>query len=305
MTVTAEGPARVLLLGGTPFEEDLVMWWNFVGRSHEDIAEARTDWAAGRRFGPVGGYPGEPLPAPGAADDPAAAPSLRWPGARTTLTGLRGHRTGGPTHHELGRAPHGARRPTGDDGEQQVRGDPALPEQVLADRGQRRVGVRGLVDPVEADHREVARHRDAELRRGVQAAEGEDVGDAEDRGRAVLDGTLQQRPDAARAAGPVVGGDADDRHLRALGTPASSTPARKPCTRFCMPPCLVTDAASSSASRTTPSRVEASVGQGRGEGDRHDGEPSVPERDEVLGQPVRGADVVDPDVGDAAQPEAP
>ena len=30
-------PARVLLLGGTPFTEDLVMWWNFVGRSHDDI----------------------------------------------------------------------------------------------------------------------------------------------------------------------------------------------------------------------------------------------------------------------------
>jgi quercetin 2,3-dioxygenase len=64
VTVTAEGPARVLLLGGAPFEEDLVMWWNFVGRSHEEIAEARADWAAGERFGTVGGYPGDPLPAP-------------------------------------------------------------------------------------------------------------------------------------------------------------------------------------------------------------------------------------------------
>jgi quercetin 2,3-dioxygenase len=64
VTVTAEGPARVLLIGGTPFDEDLVMWWNFVGRSHEDITEARADWAAGRRFGVVGGYPGDPLPAP-------------------------------------------------------------------------------------------------------------------------------------------------------------------------------------------------------------------------------------------------
>ena len=26
-----DGPARVLLLGGTPFTEELVMWWNFVG----------------------------------------------------------------------------------------------------------------------------------------------------------------------------------------------------------------------------------------------------------------------------------
>jgi hypothetical protein len=60
----AGGPARALLLGGTPFEEQLVMWWNFVGRSHEEIVGFRDDWAAGRRFGVVGSYAGQPLPAP-------------------------------------------------------------------------------------------------------------------------------------------------------------------------------------------------------------------------------------------------
>ena len=34
-------PARILLLGGAPFEEDIVIWWNFVGRSHEEIAAFR------------------------------------------------------------------------------------------------------------------------------------------------------------------------------------------------------------------------------------------------------------------------
>ena len=34
-------PARVLVLGGTPFGEELVMWWNFVGRSHDEIAAYR------------------------------------------------------------------------------------------------------------------------------------------------------------------------------------------------------------------------------------------------------------------------
>jgi quercetin 2,3-dioxygenase len=58
------GGARLFLLGGEPFEEPLVMWWNFVGRSHEEIAAARHDWAAGRRFGQVAGYDGDPLPAP-------------------------------------------------------------------------------------------------------------------------------------------------------------------------------------------------------------------------------------------------
>jgi redox-sensitive bicupin YhaK (pirin superfamily) len=60
-------PARVVLLGGEPFTEQLVMWWNFVGRSHEDIVAAREAWeSASDRFGTVEGYVGEPqrLPAP-------------------------------------------------------------------------------------------------------------------------------------------------------------------------------------------------------------------------------------------------
>ncbi|GLW24165.1 pirin family protein [Microbispora triticiradicis] len=57
------GPARLFVLGGTPFEEPLVMWWNFVGRSHEEIAAARDDWARGARFGVVPGGQ-ERLPAP-------------------------------------------------------------------------------------------------------------------------------------------------------------------------------------------------------------------------------------------------
>jgi redox-sensitive bicupin YhaK (pirin superfamily) len=39
-----EGDALVLLLGGAPFEEQLVMWWNFVARSHEEIVEQREAW---------------------------------------------------------------------------------------------------------------------------------------------------------------------------------------------------------------------------------------------------------------------
>ena len=58
-------PARVLLLGGRPFGEQLVMWWNFVGRSHDDIVGYRKEWEDhAERFGSVAGYPGERLPAP-------------------------------------------------------------------------------------------------------------------------------------------------------------------------------------------------------------------------------------------------
>ncbi|WP_026248086.1 pirin family protein [Streptomyces sp. MspMP-M5] len=58
-------PARTILLGGTPFDEEIVMWWNFVGRTHEDIGQAREDWeTSSDRFGAVEGYPGDRLPAP-------------------------------------------------------------------------------------------------------------------------------------------------------------------------------------------------------------------------------------------------
>ncbi|HET8601102.1 MAG TPA: pirin family protein [Segeticoccus sp.] len=60
-------PARVLLLGGEPFPEQIIMWWNLVGRSHEDIVTARREWEDhSERFGEVPGYVGHTgrLPAP-------------------------------------------------------------------------------------------------------------------------------------------------------------------------------------------------------------------------------------------------
>lgn len=43
--------AQLLLLGGTPISEPLLMWWNFLARTHEEIADARAAWEAGARFG--------------------------------------------------------------------------------------------------------------------------------------------------------------------------------------------------------------------------------------------------------------
>ncbi len=63
--------ADLLLLGGPPFGEEIVMWWNFVGRSHEEVVEARERWQAELGHDPEGrfgafDYPGgESLPAPG------------------------------------------------------------------------------------------------------------------------------------------------------------------------------------------------------------------------------------------------
>ncbi|GAA2259697.1 hypothetical protein GCM10010145_32800 [Streptomyces ruber] len=65
--------AGLMLLGGEPFEEELIMWWNFVGRSQAEIEQARTDWTTGSRFGVVDGYDGAPLPAPDLPQQPLKA----------------------------------------------------------------------------------------------------------------------------------------------------------------------------------------------------------------------------------------
>lgn len=63
--------ARLLLIGGAPFGESIVMWWNFIGRSHDEIVAFRDEWqldviANLDPAGPFGSieYPGYPLPAP-------------------------------------------------------------------------------------------------------------------------------------------------------------------------------------------------------------------------------------------------
>jgi len=70
-------PLRALLIGGEPLGERILMWWNFVGRTHEEVVAYRAQWMteviagadADGRFGHVEGYevdghPGRALPAP-------------------------------------------------------------------------------------------------------------------------------------------------------------------------------------------------------------------------------------------------
>ncbi|GAA0381538.1 hypothetical protein Acor_03280 [Acrocarpospora corrugata] len=64
LSIRALEPARLLLLGGEPFQEEIVMWWNFVGRSHEDIVTFRENWEAGHGFGEVTDFDGPRLHAP-------------------------------------------------------------------------------------------------------------------------------------------------------------------------------------------------------------------------------------------------
>ncbi|WP_417510099.1 pirin family protein [Microbacterium sp.] len=76
----AAGPegARVVLLGGVPLGERIAMWWNFIGRSHEDVVEFRRRYQSELGFEPedpadagkpklFGEFPPgqrDPLPAP-------------------------------------------------------------------------------------------------------------------------------------------------------------------------------------------------------------------------------------------------
>jgi redox-sensitive bicupin YhaK (pirin superfamily) len=54
LTLTANSATRLILLGGVPFESPILMWWNFVGRTREEIDEATESWQRDDgRFGTV------------------------------------------------------------------------------------------------------------------------------------------------------------------------------------------------------------------------------------------------------------
>jgi len=76
LTIRSSSGARFLLLGGEPFPETVLMWWNFVARTPEEIASARAEWESGTHFGAVRGYAGPRLHAPDlmhlAAPNPAS-----------------------------------------------------------------------------------------------------------------------------------------------------------------------------------------------------------------------------------------
>ena len=68
LSIASPAAGRVLLLGGAPFEENVLLWWNFVGRSRDEIAAATEAWNSPEKksqsFGEVSGYVGEALTAP-------------------------------------------------------------------------------------------------------------------------------------------------------------------------------------------------------------------------------------------------
>jgi len=64
LEVSSPRSTRLLLIGGEPVREEILIWWNFVARRGEDIVEATRNWNAGRRFGEVQGARNARLVAP-------------------------------------------------------------------------------------------------------------------------------------------------------------------------------------------------------------------------------------------------
>jgi redox-sensitive bicupin YhaK (pirin superfamily) len=74
---TGAAPVRLLVLGGEPFPDPVVMWWNFVGRDHDEIVEARADWQRQVEMErSTGGADGRFGRHPDAWEDVLAAPEL-------------------------------------------------------------------------------------------------------------------------------------------------------------------------------------------------------------------------------------
>ena len=63
LAITAREGTAAMLLGGIPLGEPLLMWWNFVARTPDEIASAVEGWRAGM-FGHVGGSVSKPLDPP-------------------------------------------------------------------------------------------------------------------------------------------------------------------------------------------------------------------------------------------------
>jgi len=76
LELACDGAAQLLLIGGVPWPQPPLIWWNFVARAADEVAQAAADWNAGRRFGAV---PGASLPRIVAPD--ATGLRIRAPGA--------------------------------------------------------------------------------------------------------------------------------------------------------------------------------------------------------------------------------
>jgi len=63
VTLYADAPARVMLLGGAPLDGERHIWWNFVSSSKDRIERAKQEWKDGK-FGLIPGDDKEFIPLP-------------------------------------------------------------------------------------------------------------------------------------------------------------------------------------------------------------------------------------------------
>jgi redox-sensitive bicupin YhaK (pirin superfamily) len=64
LPIRVQKDSRILIIGGEPFSEDILIWWNFVGRTKEEMVEAANAWNNHTAFGEVKGYDGKELTPP-------------------------------------------------------------------------------------------------------------------------------------------------------------------------------------------------------------------------------------------------
>lgn len=64
LDINIQEASQIILLGGEPFKEDIMLYWNFLGKSTEEIREFIHLWHESDHFGTVQGYDGEPIPSP-------------------------------------------------------------------------------------------------------------------------------------------------------------------------------------------------------------------------------------------------
>ena len=83
-TLRSARGARLVLIGGEPLGEQIVMWWNFIGPSHDDVVAARDRWMAEIGREPV---EGEERFGPFPDGQPAALPAPALPGGRLRARG--------------------------------------------------------------------------------------------------------------------------------------------------------------------------------------------------------------------------
>ena len=56
--------AVLIVIGGQAFPEQILMWWNFVARTQEEIEQARFQWEHQNFFGNISNYDGSRMSAP-------------------------------------------------------------------------------------------------------------------------------------------------------------------------------------------------------------------------------------------------